>query len=136
MTRGISEATDANGVTHHVRGLVRFVRLPKGRRRKNPAKQGYYVTQNDCSWWCTDEPIPANFPVSPGKAVDCMSCLVRSLEDLRPRPFNKTVTSRIVWRTDRTIMVSTPSGHKTRIFDVNTRSTQVVRTRHQTGRRR
>lgn len=136
MTRGISEATDERGVTHYVRGLVRFMRLPKGRRRRNPAKQGHYVTQDGCRWWCTGEQIPANSPATPGKAVDCMSCLVRPPERPQPIPFVGLITGRYSSAAGRVIMASTPSGRETQIFDVKTRATRSITTGRRAGRRR
>lgn len=126
MTRGISEATDERGVTHHVRGLIRFVHLPKGRRRKNPAKQGHYVTQDGCRWWCTGEPVQANSPATPGRAVDCMSCLVNPPEQPQPRPK----------RYEDLIITSMPSGLEMKIFNVNTRPTRSITTGRRVGRRR
>lgn len=131
MTRGISEATDMHGVTHHIIGDVRFVYLPKRRRRRNPAKRGYYVTQDACCWWCTEQPIPVNMRAAPGKTVDCMTCLVNPPEESKPKPF-KTATGRL---SSRTIMMSTPRSRETNIFDANARSIRSV-FKHHIGRRR
>lgn len=133
MTRGISEATDEHGVTHHVRGFVRFVRLPKGKRRRNPAKQGYYVTRDGCIWWCTEQSIPANSRAAPGKTVDCMTCLVNPPERPRPMSFEGTATGRL---SSRTIMASTPRSYETSIFDANTRTTRSMTIGRRAGRRR
>lgn len=125
MTKGISEATDERGVTHHVCGLVRFVRLPKKRRRRNPAKQGYYVTQDGCRWWCTCKQIPANSPATPGKAVDCMSCLV-----------NPPKIPRQASATHSMFIDDTPSGYETQIFNIKTRAAQSITMKRRVGRRR
>ncbi len=131
MTRGISEATDMHGVTHYVSGAVRFVRLSKRRRRNNPAKRGYYVTEFDCRWWCSGVLIPANSPAMPGKIVDCMTCLIRPPEKRTPMLFAGTTTGRY-----SSIMVSTPSERETQIFDVKTRKTRSIATGRRAGRRR
>lgn len=134
--RRVSEATDERGVTHHVRGGVRFVRLPKGRRRKNPDKQGHYVTRDDCRWWCTGRPIPVNSPAAPGRTVDCMSCLVSPPENDRPIDYRGTVTGRMSSKADRIMAVSTPRERDTKVFDVSTRTTRSISTGRRVGRRR
>lgn len=136
MTKGISEVTDERGVTHHVRGEVRFVHLPKGRQRRNPARQGYYVTKSGCGWWCTGQLITANSRATPGKAVDCMTCLVNPPERPQPRRYENLLTDRISSRTARMLMASAPSGRETSIFDVKTRATRSITTGRRTGRRR
>lgn len=124
MTRRISEATDEHGVTHHVRGAVRFVKTPGRKRRRNPAKRGHYVTLKGSSWWwCTGSYIPENTPAAPGKQVDCMACLVRPLG--APPPLFRmegTITGRMSSKAGGVTMVSTPSYGPSRIFDVKTRS--------------
>lgn len=117
MTRGISEATDEHGVTHHVRGAVRFVKIAKRKRRRNPAKRGHYVTLEGSSWWCTGSYIPANTPAAPGKEVDCMACLVRPPS--APLPPFRTSTGRMLSRASGTTLISTPrsTGKSTAIFD-------------------
>lgn len=133
MTKGISEVTDERGVTHHVRGEVRFVRLPKGRRRRNPARQGYYVTKSGCSWWCTGQLITANTPAAPGRTVDCMTCLVNPPMKPEPMLFQGTTTGRM---SSKTIMMSTPRSPHTQIFDVKTRSTRSIKVGRRAGGRR
>ncbi len=136
MIRGIIEVTDEHNITHHVRGTVRFVRLPKGKRRKNPAKQGYYVTRDGCRWWCTKQPIPANTPAAPGRDVDCMSCLVNPPEKPQPRPYKGLTTDRFLSQAGGVLVAGTPSGRETQIFDVQTRSTRSITTGRRIGRRR
>lgn len=136
MTKGISEVTDERGVTHHIRGYVRFVRLPKRRRRRNPARQGHYVTEPGCVWWCTMESIPAGTLATPGRTVDCMTCLVNPPEKPSPRPYEGTITGRMSFRNGNLVTMGTPSGRETQVFDVNTRSTRSIRTGRRVGRRR
>lgn len=115
MTRGISEVTDDRGVTHYVRGAVKFIKIAKRKRRRNSAKRGYYVTLKGSNWWCTGGYIPDNMPAAPGKKVDCMACLVHPPGE--PPPSFGTSTGRMSSRSDHITMVSTPSYGGSRIFD-------------------
>ncbi len=128
MTRGISEATDEHGVTHYLRGRLRFVKIAKNRRRKNVSKRGYYVTQDGCHWWCTGREISANTRATPGKEVDCMACLVRPPgESLPPFRLENMLEGRMP-----STMISTPSYSESRIFTAMSRA----RPTRRVGRRR
>lgn len=86
-----------------------------------------------CRWWCSNQPIPVGTPASPGKVVDCMSCLVNPPEEPKPAAYAGSTSG----RPDRVIMISTPSGSETKIFDAKTRSIQrTVKTGRRTIRRR
>lgn len=116
MTRGITEATDEHSITHHVRGAVRFVKIAKRKRRRNPAKRGHYITLEGSKWWCTGSYIPANTPAAPGKGVDCMACLVSPPDGPQP-PFRMS-TRRMSYSETR---VSTPNYQGDRIFGAKRR---------------
>lgn len=107
--RSTGEATDADGVTHYVRGTFSYVK-PAGRRRKG--KGGHYETMDGCNWWCTCARIPEGSRAYPGKPVDCMACIADP-----PQPpalgYAGTTTGRMSSATpNRTVMMSTPSGQR------------------------
>lgn len=120
MMRSHGEATDADGVTHYVRGELRYVKRA-GRRRKR-GKGGHYETRDGCRWWCTNARIQEGSRAHPGKPVDCMACIadppqapVRSYAGTTTRrmSYTGTTTGRMSSATpNRTVMMSTPSGQR------------------------
>jgi hypothetical protein len=71
--RGYTEATDADGITHYVRGGLRYVKRAGRKRRRG--KGGHYETRSECRWWCTNGQVREGSRAHPGKPVDCMACI-------------------------------------------------------------